>query len=134
MIKGDLLVVPIEDSVIYLQPIYLEEEGGAFPEFRRVAVVFSDRVEWADTLTGALELVFGVSSGEEPTDPEPPTGEVTIEQLIADAAAAFANANTALSQGNLADYQAWVEEAERIIAELEKVISESTDASILAIG
>ncbi|MGB7858923.1 MAG: UPF0182 family protein [Acidimicrobiia bacterium] len=60
VIKGDLLVVPIEDSVIYFQPIYLEEEGGAFPEFRRVAVVYSDRVEWSETLDGALELVFGL--------------------------------------------------------------------------
>lgn len=135
VIKGDLLVVPIEDSVIYLQPIYLEEEGGAFPEFRRVAVVFSDRVEWADSLTGALELVFGVSTGEEPTDPEPPpSGEATIEELIAEANTAFANANAALSRGDLASYQMWFDEAERIIKELEQLISESTDASILAIG
>ena len=49
----------IEDSVVYFQPIFLEETGGAFPEFRRVAVVYADRVEWADTLVGALELVFG---------------------------------------------------------------------------
>ena len=133
VIKGDLLVVPIENSVIYLQPIYLEEQGGAFPEFRRVAVVFSDRVEWDDTVEGALELVFGESDGSGGPD-EPPTDLLTIEQLVAQAAEAFANANAALSRGDLAGYQAWVDEAERLIRELERLISEGTDASILEIG
>ncbi|MGH8946511.1 MAG: UPF0182 family protein, partial [Acidimicrobiia bacterium] len=50
VIKGDLLVVPIEDSLLYFQPIFLEEAGGSFPEFRRVAVVYADKVEWADSL------------------------------------------------------------------------------------
>lgn len=135
VIKGDLLVVPIEDSVIYLQPVYLEEEGGAFPEFRRVAVVFSDRVEWDVTLAGALELVFGeADEPTDPSDPEPPDGDSTVEELIADAGAAFDNANAALRRGDLADYQTWVQEAERILRELERLMSESADASALAIG
>ena len=132
VIKGDLLVVPIEDSVIYLQPIYLEEEDGAFPEFRRVAVVFSDRVEWDDTVEGALELVFGESDGS--GGPDPPTDLLTIEELVEQASEAFANANAALSRGDLAGYQAWVDEAERLIRELERLISEGIDASVLVIG
>jgi uncharacterized membrane protein (UPF0182 family) len=74
VIKGDLLVVPIEESVMYIQPIYLEEAGGAFPEFRRVAVVYGDRVEWADSLDGALELVFD-SEGTTPPPVIPPTAD-----------------------------------------------------------
>lgn len=141
VIKGDLLVVPIEDSVIYFQPIYLEEEGGAFPEFRRVAVVYSDRVEWSETLDGALELVFGISAGGDGGagsgdggTVDPPTGDETIEELVAEATTAFENANTALAQGDLAGYQRWIDEAERILVEIEILVSQSTDASALHVG
>lgn len=127
VIKGDLLIVPIEDSVVYLQPIFLEEEGGAFPEFRRVAVVYADRVEWDDSLAGALDLVFGSDveeepegegdgDGEEPVQPEP--GDATLEELIAQAEAAFDEAEAALRAGDLAGYQESVQEAQRILDEI----------------
>ena len=136
VIKGDLLVVPIENSLVYLQPIFLEEDGGAFPEFRRVAVVYSDRVDWADTLAGALGLVFGESDGtgdDEDDEPaEPPTGESDLAALIDEAEAAFASADAALRAGDLASYQRWVDEAERILAEIADLIrSEEPDASTL---
>ncbi|MEA1903821.1 MAG: UPF0182 family protein [Actinomycetota bacterium] len=130
VILGDLFVVPIEDSVLYFQPIYLEEEGGAFPEFRRVAVVFGNKVRWADSLDGALELVFGESDGGGAGEVEPPApGDANLEELIASANEAFANADAALRAGDLADYQQWVEEAARILGEIEQLVNESTDAS-----
>lgn len=129
VIKGDLLIVPIEDSVVYLQPIFLEEEGGAFPEFRRVAVVYSDRVEWADSLDGALQLVF--PDGEEPEEPddgeepsEPPI-EGSVEDLIDQAESAFSNAETALRAGDLAEYQRWVNEAQRLLEEISDLVGET---------
>ncbi len=136
VIKGDMLVVPVEESVLYFQPIFLEEEGGAFPEFRRIAVVYSDRVEWSDSIDGALELVFGESSGDGNGDGQgdgepPPTGDRTIEELVAEANTAFTNANAALRRGDLAEYQRWVEEAERILAEIATLLGSSdagTDA------
>ena len=133
VIKGDLFVVPIEESVLYFQPIYLEEEGGAFPEFRRVAVVFGDRVEWADSLDAALELVFGPAEIDEGESVEPPDtgGDSTLGELVAEADAAFANANAALQSGDLAGYQRWVDEAERILQEIAALVSDTTDASAL---
>ncbi len=123
VIKGDMLVVPIEESVVYLQPFFLEEDAGAFPEFRRVAVVYSDRVEWAETLDAALGLVFGESDGDGGETPEIPPGEdATIHELIAQAEEAFANAEAELRAGDLAGYQQWVEEAQRILTDLADVI------------
>jgi uncharacterized membrane protein (UPF0182 family) len=138
VIKGDLLVVPIEESILYLQPIFLEESGGAFPEFRRVAVVYSDRVEWADSLDGALQLVFGDgeggSDGEgegDGGDGETP-GEGTIESLVAAAEQALENADAALRSGDLAGYQRWVEEARGLISQINDLIGEEEpNASIL---
>jgi len=134
VIKGDLFVVPIEESVLYFQPIYLEEEGGAFPEFRRVAVVFGDRVEWAESLDAALELVFGPADidGDETVEPPDVGGDdSTLGELIAEADAAFANANAALQSGDLAGYQTWVDEAARILDEIAALVNETTDASAL---
>jgi uncharacterized membrane protein (UPF0182 family) len=127
VIKGDLLVVPIEESVLYVQPIFLQAEGGGFPEFRRVAVVFGDRVEWADTLDGALSLVFDAPiGGEDPdeVDDDIPDAE-TVAGLVEQAAEAFANADAALAAGDLAQYQRWVNEAERLVGEIEAILSES---------
>ena len=127
VIKGDLLIVPIEESVVYFQPIFLEEDGGAFPEFRRVAVVYSDRVEWADSLDGALDLVFGdvgVDEGEGGDDEEPsePPVEGSIEELIQQAEDAFNRADAALRSGDLAEYQNWVDEAQRILNEIADLV------------
>jgi uncharacterized membrane protein (UPF0182 family) len=123
VVKGDMLVVPIEESVVYLQPIFLEEDGGAFPEFRRVAVVYSDRVEWADSLDGALGLVFGESDGGGGDDPAVPPGEdATIQDLIDQAETAFDNAEAALRAGDLAEYQNWVDEAQRLLGEIAEIV------------
>jgi uncharacterized membrane protein (UPF0182 family) len=127
VIKGDLLVIPIEDSVVYIQPIFLQEEGGSFPEFRRVAVVYSNQVEWADSLQGALTLVFGTSGSEGGQGAEGGTDELsgevsTIEDLIADAEAAFSAADAALRAGDLAGYQQWVEEAKRILEDIKEIV------------
>jgi uncharacterized membrane protein (UPF0182 family) len=125
--KGDLLIVPIEDSIVYLQPIFLEEEGGAFPEFRRVAVVYSDRVEWADSLSGALDLVFGDTGedgGEGGEPPAEPPVEGSLEELVAQAEEAFAQADAALRAGDLAEYQRSVEEAQRILDEISNLIGQ----------
>jgi hypothetical protein len=137
VIKGDLLIVPIEDSMVYLQPIFLEEEGGAFPEFRRVAVVYSDRVEWDDSLSGALELVFGIAEddgegdgggdGDDGGAPDQPAGDATLEELIAEAEAAFDAAEAALRAGDLAGYQESVQEAQRILDEIARQYGSQED-------
>lgn len=131
VIKGDLLIVPIEDSVVYFQPIFLEEDGGAFPEFRRVAVVYSDQVEWADSLEGALALVFGTPDGQPSGEGDQGSGEVpsdevaTLEELLAQADAAFSAADAALRAGDLAGYQQWVEEAQSILGQIAEIVSQN---------
>lgn len=138
VIKGDLLVVPVEDSLIYLQPIFLEEEGGSFPEFRRVAVVYGDQVEWAETLEGALALVFGASDGEGDggtVEPPPPTSDGdTVEELLDQAAQAFAAADAALKTGDLAEYQRQVDEANRLIEEARALIAGEVEAAAARTG
>jgi uncharacterized protein len=63
VIRGDLLVIPIEESVVYVQPLYLQAEGGRIPELKRVVVAYQNRVVMQETLEGALGELFGGSTG-----------------------------------------------------------------------
>jgi uncharacterized protein len=78
VIRGNLIVVPVDDALIYLQPIYLQSTGSAFPEFRRIVVASPRQVVWGETLSEALGLLLerdvgpGPSPGESPSPgPEP---------------------------------------------------------------
>jgi len=59
VIRGNLLVIPIEESLVYIQPIYLRAEGGKIPELKRVIVAHENRIAMEETLDLALERVFG---------------------------------------------------------------------------
>ena len=59
VIKGELLVIPIEESLIYVQPIYLQAEGGNIPELKRVVVAHENRVVMGETLEEGLDALFG---------------------------------------------------------------------------
>jgi uncharacterized membrane protein (UPF0182 family) len=59
VIRGELLVIPIEESLIYVQPIYLRAEGGNIPELKRVVVAHENRVVMGETLEEGLNALFG---------------------------------------------------------------------------
>jgi uncharacterized membrane protein (UPF0182 family) len=59
VIFGNMLVIPLEDSIVYIQPLYLQAEQTAIPELTRVIVVYADKVEMAPDLESALLQVFG---------------------------------------------------------------------------
>ena len=77
VIRGELLVIPINESLIYVQPLYLRAEGGTIPELKRVVVAHENRVVMAETLEAGLAALFGARA------PTPAT-------LAADSAAARA--------------------------------------------
>ena len=59
VIRGNLLVIPVEDSVVYIEPLYLRSEQGQIPELKRVIVSYGDRVAMEPTLEAALTAVLG---------------------------------------------------------------------------
>lgn len=63
VIRGDLLVIPIEQSLLYVQPIYLQAEGGKIPELKRVVVAYQNQVVMRETLDAALSQLFGGTPG-----------------------------------------------------------------------
>jgi uncharacterized membrane protein (UPF0182 family) len=126
VVRGALIVVPLGDSLIYLQPVYLQSTGSAFPEFKRIVVASPRQVVWSDSLGDALRLLLAAESGAAPSpsptpppspgpsaSPEPggsPTPRPSVELpadvpgLIDYANAHFELAQTALRDGNFARY------------------------------
>ena len=116
VVLGDMLIVPIDGSILYVQPVYLVAEREGLPELRRVVVVHGNEIGWAPTFGGALDAVFGTGGGGSTVTPSAPVSG-TVEELLAEAAQAFTDARAALQDGDLAEYQRLVEKAESLVEE-----------------
>ncbi len=66
VIRGNLLVIPIEESLIFVQALYLRAEGGRIPELKRVIVAYQNQVVMEETLEQGLERLFGGVVGGAP--------------------------------------------------------------------
>ncbi|MBR2548106.1 MAG: UPF0182 family protein [Eubacterium sp.] len=61
--RGNMFVVPVNDSLLYIEPVYLEASNSAIPEMKRVIVMYNDRIAYEPTLGDCLKELFGVSGG-----------------------------------------------------------------------
>ncbi len=117
VIKGNLFVVPINQSILYYQPIYLQGEQNPLPEFKFVVVVFQDRIIMSETLSEALASIFGdeLISDELISDVvEESEGESPLD-LLAKATTAFEQAQEQLQKGNLGKYQELIDQAQQYV-------------------
>jgi uncharacterized membrane protein (UPF0182 family) len=72
VIRGNLLVIPIENSILYVSPLYLRAEAGQLPELKRVIAAYGDRVVMDETLAGALAALFKGPAPAAPPSASPP--------------------------------------------------------------
>ena len=72
VIRGNLIVIPVGDSVVYLQPFYLQSTGTALPEFQRIVVASPREVVWSRTLGDGLRLLLAAEEGGGETPPPGP--------------------------------------------------------------
>jgi uncharacterized membrane protein (UPF0182 family) len=59
VIRGELMVIPIEEALVYVQPIFLQADGGRIPEMKRVVVAYENQVVMEETLEEGLARIFG---------------------------------------------------------------------------
>ncbi|REJ82695.1 MAG: UPF0182 family protein [Planctomycetota bacterium] len=70
VIRGNLLVIPIDDTLLYVEPIYLRAEAAAYPELRLVVLMHGDRLVYAESFDEALRsLLQGTTPQPAPTTP-----------------------------------------------------------------
>lgn len=137
VIRGNLLVLPIDNSLLYVEPLYLQAVNGQIPELKRVIVVSGDQVIMRETLAEGLQALFSESrppltSTESPTPPaeiEPgveatpatPTEPLSddLNQLAITASDHYEAAQEALQRGDWATYG---EELEKMKAALDALV------------
>jgi uncharacterized protein len=103
VIRGNLLVIPIENSLLYIEPIYLEAQNVQIPQLKKVIAATGQNVVMEDTLDKALASLLGTAVPTGPGGPTtPPSG--TIVQLIAQANSDYAQAQADLRAGNFTGY------------------------------
>jgi uncharacterized protein len=135
---GNLVLVPIDQGILYVRPLYVQSTSGtAVPELRRVIISFGGQTVIDDTLQAAMAQVFGEApetqegggDDEPPAEGEPtePTGTVDeqVQALLDQAATAFAAADQALADGDLAAYQTAIEEAQALVEQAQSLLTGS---------
>jgi uncharacterized protein len=113
VIRGNMQVLPIADSILYIQPLFLENPQARIPELARVAVVMGERTAFDRTLAGALGQLLNIRVPDSLADDEgvdvgprdPSDVEVDATVLLERALAAFERADERLRAGDLAGYQ-----------------------------
>ena len=130
VIRGNLIVYPIENSILYVEPIYLQAEASEIPEMKRVVVSYAGQIEMDVTLEGALAKIFGVAQEEE-TAEEVPAGEQPVlpedmQGLASRAYQLFQEAQEAQRQGNWQQYGEKLEQLNEVLNELNTLNQEAT--------
>ena len=131
VIRGELLVIPIEESLIYVQPLFLRASGGSIPEMKRVVVASGNRVVMGETLDQALEAMFGggaaVSVNAQAADtlgegalaaPSSKAPAVTMAVLLQQAQDHYDKAISAQRAGNWAEYGKEIDALGKVLAQL----------------
>jgi len=116
VIQGNLLVIPIEESLLYIRPLYLRAAGGRIPELKRVVVAYQNHIVMEETLDEALERLFPAGSAQpRPAVPTPSTTQTSPPQdsgsaaprstgVAAEAQLHYERAIQAQREGNWARY------------------------------
>ena len=157
VVRGNLIVLPVGDSLIYLQPVYLRSESAKFPAFERIVVASSTHVVWGATLSEALSkfLAEEASGGPGPSpapnpSPSPSGGPVAtpspaptpsgspgpavspppgdVTALVAYANQHFEAAQAALRRGDFATYGAELELVRQALAQLQALTANGSPA------
>ncbi|MDJ0752334.1 MAG: UPF0182 family protein [Ardenticatenaceae bacterium] len=148
IIRGNLIVIPLNDSFLYVEPIYLESETSALPELKRVIVASGERIVMRETLSEALSALLTGEGTElvvedvvddieaaveestegtevtEETDPDtvvvtPVSVDGTLDELIQQANDQFQAAEAAQQAGDWAEYGRQIEALEQTLRQLE---------------
>lgn len=125
--RGNMFIVPVEDSLLYIEPVYLEATNSSIPEVKRVIVVYGDRIAYEPTLAEALNSLFGEGSvqesdesgdaggGDESAGGSEDDGQMSQSEIVTNAQEAFDNAQSAAQDGDWAAYGEYLDELEEYL-------------------
>jgi len=126
--RGNMFVIPIEDSLVYVEPIYLEATNSSLPEVKRVVIYYNDKIAYEPTLAQALDTMFGDGSGKplgsDTGGNQSGTGDVpeevqTTDSLIKNAVEAYNKAVEAQKAGDWAAYGKYLDQLDSYLTQLQ---------------
>ena len=109
VIRGNLIAVPIENSFLYVVPLYLTAEGMDFPQLKRGIVISGDKVAMEATLDEAIQTVFGTPQSQTPAQ------AAQLQPALSQARAQFDRAQKAMQQGNWGNFGAAMDTLKRLL-------------------
>jgi hypothetical protein len=115
VIRGDLLVIPIEQSLLYVEPVYLRAEQGELPQLKRAIVVYDKAVVMEDSLSKSLAAIFGRVESEKGLPVPRKDGSSRLAQSALET---YEKAQEALKRGNWAEYGRYQEQLQQILEQL----------------
>jgi len=128
IIRGNLLVIPINSALLYVEPFYLEAPNSPLPQLKLVVMAYGDKIVNAPTLNEALARMFGDSASSVIGKPAASAdtavatpasvagaGAAAVKDLLQQAVALDAEAQQALARGDLAGYQAKQRQQQELI-------------------
>jgi len=130
VIRGNLIVYPIERSILYVEPIYLQAESGEIPELKRIVVSYGGEIVMDETLDGALAKIFGEKPQEEVPEEVPQSQQMLPEDMQGLAQRAyeiFQEAQQAQQEGNWSEYGNLLEELNNVLNELNDLSQQTAE-------
>lgn len=131
VIRGDLLVIPINDALLYVEPVYLRAEQGELPELRRVILAYEDRTVMEESLDQALAVLFGdrpsapspAPAGADQPAAAPPSVPGNFSSLVQSALDTYQQGQDALQEGDWQQYGESQRSLEQILQQLDQQAS-----------
>ena len=131
VIRGNLLLIPLGKSILYVEPVFLEATTGGLPELKRVIVVAGDQIAMERTLTESLAAIFGTAVSPIEPEIEPPTPAGPEEPVVADVANLIEEAQQHydkaleyLKAGDWADYGKEIDALKMVLDKLSTLVTE----------
>ncbi len=123
VIRGNLLVIPIEESLIYVQPLYLRAEGGRIPELKRIVIAYQNQVVMEETLEEGLSRLFGgvvARAQAAPLEPAPAASDADgVTELARRASEIYQRAVAAQRAGDWTRYGEELSRLGEVLKQLE---------------
>ncbi|MDD2582665.1 MAG: UPF0182 family protein [Desulfuromonadaceae bacterium] len=115
VIRGSLLVIPIEKSLLYVQPLFLAADKAGLPELKRVIVAFGDQVVMEENLELALQRLFGAKKTVAAATETATDSKASPATLAREAMSIYEKATTLQRQGNWAGYGEELRKLEQVL-------------------
>jgi len=137
VIRGNLLLIPLGKSILYVEPVFLQAEAGGLPELKRVIVAAGEHIAMDNTLEGSLKAIFGAKIPpteivvEPPPEVEPPAtvepeapAVAGISELVEEAVEHYNRAQQYLQAGDWTGYGQELDALKAVLDELEEIAAE----------